>query len=130
MILLLPASSRHRCDTDVDLRRASRCQLRLCLPEGHLGLLHIVLLHASSADAVSTLSFLKAQMLIRLYIIFGPMNVLLKDRIGLESFEFGLKAVESVAMSAAVGATTGVGEVITIVLGFVTRSSPGDLSSA
>ena len=67
-------------------------------------------------------------MLIRLGIVFGTVNVLLEDRIGLESFEFGLEAVQSVAVGAAVGATTGVGEVVAIVLRLVTGSAPEILS--
>ena len=52
------------------------------------------------------------------------MICLLKDGIGFDSFEFGLEIANGVAVRAAVGTTTGIGEVVAIVLRFVTRSAP------
>lgn len=97
-------------------------------PERHLGLLHVLLFNADSASAVSTLAFLKPQMLVRFSILFRPVNILLEHRIGLKGLELGFEAVEGVAVSAAVGATTGVGEVVTIILGLIARSTPGTIT--
>ena len=93
--------------------------------ESHLGLLDILLIHGSSADAIGTLSLLKAQMLIHVSILrLSTMIFFLEDGVGLDGLEFGLEIADGVAVGAAVGATTGVGEVVAIVLGLVSRSAP------
>ena len=93
--------------------------------ESHLGLLDILLIHGSSADAIGTLSLLEAQMLIHVSILrLSTMVFFLEDGIGLDGLEFGLEITDGVAVGAAVGATTGVGEVVAIVLGLVSRSAP------
>ena len=93
--------------------------------ESHLGLLDILLIHGSSADAIGTLSLLKTQMLIHVSILrLSTMIFFLEDGIGLDGLEFGLEIADGVAVGAAIGATTGVGEVVAIVLGLVSRSAP------
>ena len=52
------------------------------------------------------------------------MVLLLKDRIRLNSLELGLEITNGVTMRAAIGTTTGIGEVVAIILGLVTRSAP------
>ena len=52
------------------------------------------------------------------------MVLFLEDRIRLDSLEFGLEVADGVTMRAAIGTTTGIGEVIAIILGLVTRSAP------
>lgn len=64
-------------------------------------------------------------MIIQVGVIFECAMVLfLKDRIRLDSLEFGLEIVDGVTVRAAIGTTTGVGEVVAIILGLVTRSAP------
>ncbi len=63
-------------------------------------------------------------MLIHSGVVLGAMDVFLEDWIGLNGFKLGLEAVDGVAVGAAIGATTSVGEIVAIVLGFVPRSSP------
>ena len=58
------------------------------------------------------------------------MNVLLKNWVGLASLKLGLEIIKGMAVGAAVGTTTGIGEVIAIVLGFVTGGTPRLMSSA
>ena len=52
------------------------------------------------------------------------MVFLLEDRIRLDSLELGLEIADGVTMGAAIGTTTGIGEVVAIILGLVTRSAP------
>ncbi len=52
------------------------------------------------------------------------MVLFLEDRIRLDSLELSLKIADSVTMRAAIGTTTGVYEVVAIILGLVTRSAP------
>ena len=52
------------------------------------------------------------------------MVLFLEDRIRLDSLEFGLEIADGVTMRAAIGTTTGVGEVVAIILGLITRSAP------
>ena len=96
----------------------------------HLDPLDILLFDTGSADTVSALPLLKPQVLIRLNIVFGSVNILLEDRLGFECLKFSLEAVKGTAVSAAIGATAGVGEGITIVLGLISWSSPRAFPSA
>lgn len=52
----------------------------------------------------------------------GPVNVLLKDRLNVNALELGLEVPES--FGGGVGSTARVGEVVSVVLGFVAVSSP------
>lgn len=52
------------------------------------------------------------------------MVLLLKNRIRLDSLELGLEITNGVTMRATIGTTTGIGEVVAIILGLVTRSAP------
>ena len=56
---------------------------------------------------------------------------LFENGIGFDGFELGLEASETAGTEgAAVGATTGVGEVVAVVLGFVTGFTPkGQIST-
>lgn len=92
--------------------------------ESHLGLLEILLLYASRANAIGALPLFKCQMVIHGGIVFGPMNVFFEDRIRLDGFKFGLEAVDGMTMRAAIRATTGVGEIVAIILRLVAWSTP------
>jgi hypothetical protein len=64
-------------------------------------------------------------MLIHVSILgLSTMIFFLEDRVSIGSLEFGLEVTDGMAVGAAVGATTGVGEVVAIVLGLVSRSAP------
>lgn len=66
-----------------------------------------------------------SHMLIHVGVIFeGAMVLLLEDRIRLDGLELGLEITDGVTMRAAIGTTTGIGEVVAIILGLVTRSAP------
>ena len=66
-----------------------------------------------------------AHMLLQVGVILGcAMELFLEDRIRLDSLEFGLEIADGVTMRAAIRTTTGVGEVVAIILGLVTRSAP------
>ena len=66
-----------------------------------------------------------SHMIIHVSVIFEcAMVFLLEDRIRLDSLELGLEIADGVTMGAAVGTTTGIGEVVAIILGLVTRSAP------
>jgi len=57
-------------------------------------------------------------------ILSCTMVFLLEDRVRLGCLEFGLKIADGSAVGAAIGSMTGIGEVVTIVLGLVTWSAP------
>jgi len=88
---------------------------------GTLLLSRLLLIDASSANAIGALAFLVAHDLV---VIFGTMQLLFKDGIGFDGLEFGLEVANGVAVGAAVGATTGVGEVVIVVLGLVAGTAP------
>lgn len=50
--------------------------------------------------------------------------LLLEDRIRLDSLELGLEITNGVTVRATIGTTTGIGKVVAIILGLVTRSAP------
>ena len=86
-------------------------------------------LDAATADATSAISLLEVQMVIHPGLIFGTMIFFLKYGIGFNSLKLGLEVANGVTMSTAVGTTTGIGEVVAIVLRLVTRGTPGDMMS-
>lgn len=92
--------------------------------ENRLGLLEILLLYASRADAIGALPLLECQMVVHCGVVLGPMNVFFKHWISLDSFKFGLEVVDGMTMGAAVGAATGVGKVVAIVLRLVAWGAP------
>ena len=66
-----------------------------------------------------------AHVLLQVSVILGcAMELFLEDRIRLDSLEFGLEIADGVTVRAAIGTTTGIGEVVAIILGLVTRSAP------
>ena len=86
-------------------------------------------LNAATTDATSAISLLELQMFIHPGLIFGTMVFFLKYGIGFNSLELGLEVANGMTMSTAVGTTTGIGEVVAIVLRLVTRGAPGDMMS-
>ena len=63
-------------------------------------------------------------------IVLCTMVFFLKDRIGFDSLELGLEVANSTTLRTAVGTTTGIGEIVSIILRFVTRGAPGGLISS
>lgn len=82
------------------------CQDRLVLGQ-------LVLIHGSSADAVRALALLMGQLL---HILLGRAILLFKDGISLDVLKLGLEAVDVMAVGAAVGAASSIGEFVAIVL--------------
>lgn len=120
--ILMEYSSAQPADTSSVIR--SSTDQEYIHNESHSGFLQILFLDTSSAYTISALPFLECQILIHVRVVFGSMDIFLEDWIGLDSFEFGLEAVDGVTVGAAVGATTSVGKVVAIILRLVTRSSP------
>ena len=85
----------------------------------------LLFLNATTADTIRAISLLETQMLIYPPIILRPMIFFLKDGIGLDGLEFGLEVANGMTMGAAVGTTTGIGEVVPIILRLVTGGAPG-----
>ena len=92
----------------------------------HLNLLDVILLlDASSAGALSRLFFLESKLFGILAIGRSSVIGFFKDRIGLDGLKLGLEARKtSSTEGAAVGAATGVGKVVSVVLGFVAGLAP------
>ena len=66
-----------------------------------------------------------SHMIIHVGVIFErAMVLLLENRIRFDSLKLGLEVTDSVTVRAAIGTTTGIGEVVAIILGLVTRSAP------
>lgn len=57
-------------------------------------------------------------------VLDSTMVFLLEDRVRLGRLEFSLEVANSSAVRAAIGATTGIGEVVTIVVGLVAGCAP------
>ena len=84
----------------------------------------ILLVHAYSVSAICAVGLVKTHGL-RFHIGLGPMVFLLKDNLRFDSLELGLEVAKGVTVSAAIGATTGIGEGIAIVILFFTGTAPG-----
>ena len=98
----------------------------------HLDLLRMLLfLNTTTADTIRAISLLEAQMFVYPSIILlCSMVFFLKDRIGLNSLKLGLEVANGTTMRTAVGATTGIGEIVAIVLRLITRGAPGGTLSS
>ena len=60
-----------------------------------------------------------------IHLILGStMKLLLEDRVGLKGLELGLEIGDVVGVLAAIGAATGIGEIVPIVMGLFSRSAP------
>ena len=88
-------------------------------------------LNATTADTIRAISLLEAQMLVYPDIILlCSMVFFLKDRIGLNSLKLGLEVANGTTMRTAVGTTTGIGEIVAIVLRLITGGAPGGMLSS
>lgn len=88
------------------------------------GLLRMLLLfHARTASAVGALGLFQTHVLI-LHVLLRSVKVFLKHRLGLDSLELGLEVGDVMAMGAAVGTTTGIGELVAIVLTLLAWGAP------
>ena len=90
----------------------------------------LLFFNAATAGTVHTVPLLETQMLIHASIILCSMVFLLKDGISLDGLKLGLEIANGTAMGAAVGTTTGIGEVVAIILRLVTRSAPSGMMSS
>lgn len=91
----------------------------------------LLFLNATTADAIRAISLLETQMLIYPSIILCcPVVFFLKDGICLDRLELGLEVANGMTMGTAVGTTTGIGEVVAIVLRLVTGGAPGGMMSS
>ena len=91
----------------------------------------LLFLNTTAADTVRAISLLEAQMLVYSGIILlCSMVFFLKDRIGLDSLKLGLEVANGTTMRTAVGTTTGVGEIVAIVLRLITGGAPGGMLSS
>lgn len=81
-------------------------------------------IHAHTASAVSTLGFRQAPVLCLQFLTGHSMEVLLEHGLRLHGFEFGLEIGDCMAMGATIGTTTGVGELVAIVLALFAGGAP------
>ena len=85
----------------------------------------LLFLNASATGALGRLLLVQLRVIVHLVEIGGSaVKLLLEDGLGVRGFEFGLEITNGMAVSAAVGATASVGEVVTIVLHLVSRAAP------
>ena len=103
---------------------------KICCTLSHLSFLQILFFHTGATDAISALAFLKPQMLVHLSIIVCPMNFFFENRVGFYGLEFRFEAIETMAVGAAIGTATGVGEFVAVILRLVSWCSPVKESSA
>ena len=91
-----------------------------------LNLLDVVLLfNAAPAGALSRLLLLKPKVIGVLALGRSPVVGFFEDRIGLDGFKLSLEARKATgAEGAAVGAATGIGEGVSVVLGFDASLAP------
>ena len=93
--------------------------------ESHLDLLRMLLfLNASAADTVRAVAFFEGQTLIFCSTVLCSMIFFLKYGIGFNSFKLGFEVTNGTTMRTAIGATTGVGEIVAIVLRLITGCAP------
>lgn len=83
-----------------------------------------LLLDARTAGAVSGLGLLQRHVLLLQFIALRTMVFFLKHGFGFDGFEFGLEVGDRVTVRAAIGTTTGVGELVPIILTLLARSAP------
>lgn len=101
---------------------------RVCPLRDHLDLLgYFLLFNAGTAGAIEAVRFVKAHGLI-FHFSLGSVIFLFEDYIRLDGLEFGLEVADGMAMGAAVGATTSVGEGVAIIVLFFARTAPTDWS--
>ena len=91
----------------------------------------LLFLNTTTADTIRAIPLLEGQVLVYPGIILlCSMVFFLKDRIGLNSLKLGLKVANSTTMRTTVRTTTGIGEIVAIVLRLVTGGTPGVMLSS
>lgn len=80
-------------------------------------------LDTGSADAVRALAFLEGQRILFVN-TFDSMKLFFEDRIRLDCLKFGLKVANGMTVRATIGSTTGVGEIIAVILGLIAWGAP------
>ena len=85
-----------------------------------------LLLNTSPAATLGTILLLQCKHVFRIHLAgLRSMKLLFEDRIGLDRLKLGLEITNVVTVGgAAVGATTGVGEIVAVVLGFFAGMTP------
>jgi len=90
----------------------------------HLDLLgYFLLFNAGTASAIEAVRFVEAHGLI-FHVSLSSMIFLFKDHIRLDGLELGLEVADGMAMGAAIGATTSIGEGVAIVVLFFAWTAP------
>lgn len=85
-------------------------------------------LNTTTTDTIRAISLFKAQMLVYPGIIrLCSMVFFLKDWIGLDSLKLGLEVANGTTMRTAVGTTTGIGEIVAIILRLIAGGAPGGM---
>ena len=81
----------------------------------------LLFFNTPTAGAIGSLHLIEI-----IFITHSSVKVFLKHdiSIGIFGFKFGLEVAQIVSLSAAVGATTSVGEIVTIILSFVAGTAP------
>lgn len=76
----------------------------------------LILFHTGHAGAISALCLFQSHMLLFHVLRLSPVIVFFKHRLGFNGLELGLEIGDVMAMGATIGATTGIGELVAIVL--------------
>lgn len=96
----------------------------MCSPYSHLDLLSkLLIVDARSTSAVSAVGLVKTHGFL-LHVCFSSVVLLLEHHFWLDGLKLGLEVANVVTMGAAVGATAGIGEGITVVVLFFARTAP------
>ena len=81
----------------------------------------LIFFHGSSANAVCALALLVSQVL---HVLLVWTVFLFEDGVGFDMLELGFEAVDVMAVGAAVGTTSGVGELVSVVLRLGSGKAP------
>lgn len=84
----------------------------------------LLLFHTGHAGAVSALGLFQAHMLLFHVLVLRSVIVFFKHGLGFDCLELGLEIGDVMPMGAAIGTTTGIGELIAIVLALLTWRAP------
>lgn len=90
----------------------------------------LLLFHAGHAGAIGALSLFQSHMLLFHILRLSSMIVFFKHGLGFDGLELSLEIGDVVAVGAAIRATTGIGELIAIVLALLSWRSPITLPSS
>ena len=84
----------------------------------------LFLVDTGTAGAIGRLCLLQTDVIILHVRLVGSVEFFLEHGLRLDGFEFGLEIRDGMTMRAAIGATTGIGEVVAIILPLLARGAP------